>query len=167
MIVNVSSSKDFTRCNDNPKLFQHLLLMYTWLPPSSQHPFSSPSSTSFLLPCYLPLHSTIPHFLCHCYHSKSHLIPSSSSSYFVVSHKGLMVDMRKVAKIQQLLLPTLVTELQLFLGHVGFYHRYIRHNVDKVTPLTKLLHKAKKYEWTLKLSKHSKSSNRLSCKLLF
>ena len=39
---------------------------------------------------------------------------------YVVSLKGLMLDVNKVSKILQLEQLTMVTELQLFLGHVDF-----------------------------------------------
>ena len=60
---------------------------------------------------------------------------------YVVSSKGLMPDVNKVSKILQLKPPTMVMELQLFLGHVGFYKIFIQHYIDKAAPMTKLLWK--------------------------
>ena len=60
---------------------------------------------------------------------------------YVVSSKGLMPDVNKVSKILQLNPPTMVTELQSFLGHVGFYKRFICHYADKVALMTRLLEK--------------------------
>ena len=66
---------------------------------------------------------------------------------YVVSLKGLMPDINKVSKILQLKPPTTVTELHWFLGHVGFYRRFIQHYVDKEIPLTKLLQKQFDFDW--------------------
>ena len=43
----------------------------------------------------------------------------------LVSSKGLEVDKAKVEVIQDLALSKLIMELRSFLGHVGFYRRFI------------------------------------------
>ena len=43
----------------------------------------------------------------------------------LVSGKGLEVDKAKVEVIQDLALPMSIRELRSFLGHVGFYRRFI------------------------------------------
>ena len=43
----------------------------------------------------------------------------------LVSGKGLEVDKAKIEVIQNLPLPTTLRDLWSFLGHVGFYHRFI------------------------------------------
>ena len=50
----------------------------------------------------------------------------------LVSSKGLEVDKAKVKVIQDLALPKLIRELRSFLGHVGFYRRFIQ-DFAKVT----------------------------------
>ena len=44
----------------------------------------------------------------------------------LVSDKGLEVDKAKIEVIQNLPLPTTLRDLRSFLGHVGFYRRFIR-----------------------------------------
>ena len=44
----------------------------------------------------------------------------------LVSGKGLEVDKAKSGVIQNLPLPTTLRDLQSFLGHVGFYRRFIQ-----------------------------------------
>ena len=44
----------------------------------------------------------------------------------LVSSKGLEVDKAKVEVIQDLALPKSIRELRSFLGHVGFYRRFIK-----------------------------------------
>ena len=43
----------------------------------------------------------------------------------IVSSKGLEVDKAKIEVIQNLPLPSTVKDLRSFLGHVGFYWRFI------------------------------------------
>ena len=43
----------------------------------------------------------------------------------LVSGKGLEVDKAKIEVIQNLPLPTTLRDLYSFLGHVGFYRRFI------------------------------------------
>ena len=49
------------------------------------------------------------------------------------------MDKAKVEVIQDLLLPKLIRELRSFLGHVGFYRRFIRDFAKVSKPLTSLL----------------------------
>ena len=53
----------------------------------------------------------------------------------LVSGKGLEVDKAKIEVIQNLPLPTTVGDLQSFLGHVGFYRRFIRDFAKVSKPL--------------------------------
>ena len=63
----------------------------------------------------------------------------------LISGKGLEVDKAKIKVIQNLPLPTTLRDLWSFLGHVGFYRRFIR-DVAKVSkPLTILLWKDKDF----------------------
>ena len=59
----------------------------------------------------------------------------------LVSGKGLEVDKAKIEVVQNLPLPTTLRDLRSFLGHVGFYRRFIRDfaKVSKLltTPLCK------------------------------
>ena len=59
----------------------------------------------------------------------------------LVSCKGLEVDKAKVKVIQDLAIPKSIRELRSFLGHVGFYCRFIQDFAEVSKPLTSLLSK--------------------------
>ena len=65
----------------------------------------------------------------------------------VISEKGIEVDKAKIELISNLPSPTNVKTLRQFLGHAGFYRRFIQNfsKIDK--PLYKLLKKDAKFEW--------------------
>ena len=63
----------------------------------------------------------------------------------IVSGKGLEVDKAKIEVIQNLPLPGIVKDLRSFLGHVGFYRRYIQNFAKVSNPLTTLLCKEKDF----------------------
>ena len=63
----------------------------------------------------------------------------------LVSGKGLEVDQAKIEVIQNLPLPTTLQDLQSFLGHVGFYRRFIRDFSIVCKLLTTLLCKDKDF----------------------
>jgi hypothetical protein len=59
----------------------------------------------------------------------------------VISERGIEVDKAKVAPVEQLPPPTDVKSLRSFLGHAGFYRRFIK-DFSKITMLlTQLLQK--------------------------
>ncbi|CAA6669115.1 unnamed protein product [Spirodela intermedia] len=68
-----------------------------------------------------------------------------SSARHLVSGKGLEVDKAKIEVIQNLPLPTTLRDLRSFLGHVGFYRRFIRDFAKVSKPLTTLLCKDKDF----------------------
>ena len=86
---------------------------------------------------------------------KKRLVLSWEKSHFMVregivlghlvSSKGLEVDKAKVEVIQDLALPTSIRELRSFLGHVGFYRRFIQDFAKVSKPLTSLLCKEKDF----------------------
>ena len=86
---------------------------------------------------------------------KKRLVLSWEKSHFMVregivlghlvSRKGLEVDKAKVEVIQDLALPTSIRELRSFLGHVGFYRRFIQDFAKVSKPLTSLLCKEKDF----------------------
>ena len=63
----------------------------------------------------------------------------------LVSSKVLEVDKAKVEVIQDLVLRTSIRELRSFLGHVGFYRRFIQDFAKVSKPLTSLLCKEKDF----------------------
>lgn len=63
--------------------------------------------------------------------------------------KGLIsMDATKVDSVLNWVTPTLVNELRGFLGLSNYYRRFIRHYRAMTKPLTTLLKKEVKWEWT-------------------
>jgi len=60
---------------------------------------------------------------------------------YVVSHKGIEVDKAKVDLISNLPPPRTVKEIRFFLGHAGFYRRFIKDFSQIARPLCSLLAK--------------------------
>jgi len=57
----------------------------------------------------------------------------------LVSERGIEVDKAKIEIIEKMLPPTSVKEVKSFLGHAGFYHRFIKDFSSITKPLTSLL----------------------------
>jgi len=57
----------------------------------------------------------------------------------LVSERGIEVDKAKIEIIEKMLPPTLVKEVRSFLGHAGFYRRFIKDFPSITKPLTSLL----------------------------
>ena len=64
-----------------------------------------------------------------------------------ISTAGLEVDQAKVSIIKTLLLPTTVKGIRSFLGHAGFYRRFIRDFSKIARPLCRLLEKDTKFNF--------------------
>jgi hypothetical protein len=58
-----------------------------------------------------------------------------------VSERGIQVDRAKIEVIEQLPPPANVKGIRSFLGHAGFYRRFIKNFSETAHPLTKLLAK--------------------------
>ncbi|CAN6552335.1 unnamed protein product [Malus baccata var. baccata] len=66
----------------------------------------------------------------------------------IISEKGIEVDKSKIDLVRHLPSPTSVREVRFFLGHAGFYRRFIK-DFSKVTqPLCRLLQKEVAFEFT-------------------
>src|SRR6187401_593777 len=66
----------------------------------------------------------------------------------VISGEGIEVDPVKVQAVTEWLAPTSVGEIRSFLGLAGYYQRFIE-NVSKIAkPMTTLLKKETKFNWT-------------------
>ena len=65
----------------------------------------------------------------------------------IISERGVEVDKAKVELISKLPSPTNVKTVRQFLGHAGFYRRFIRDFSEIAKPLYKLLKKDAKFEW--------------------
>ena len=59
----------------------------------------------------------------------------------LISSKGLEVDKAKIATIQTITPPTTMRGNRNFLGHAGFYHKFIKDFSKIAKPLCKLLEK--------------------------
>jgi hypothetical protein len=59
----------------------------------------------------------------------------------VISKRGIEVDKAKVEEVEKLPPPTDIKSLRSFLGHVGFYRRFIKDFSKIKKPLTNLLQK--------------------------
>lgn len=59
----------------------------------------------------------------------------------IISAKGIEVDRSKIDLIRSLPPPTSVREVRSFLGHAGFYRRFIKDFSKMALPLCKLLQK--------------------------
>jgi len=57
----------------------------------------------------------------------------------LVSERGIEVDKAKIEIIEKMLPPTSVKEIRSFLGHAGFYRRFIKDFSSITKPLTNLL----------------------------
>ena len=66
----------------------------------------------------------------------------------VLSAEGAAVDPSKVKDVLDWVAPTTVFEIRSFLGLAGYYRRFIEGFSKIVKPMTELLKKDKKYEWT-------------------
>lgn len=67
---------------------------------------------------------------------------------YVVDGSGLHVDPEKVAAIINLPPPVNVKEIRAVLGTCGWYRRFIPNFASIVAPITNLLRKKQKFEWT-------------------
>ena len=65
----------------------------------------------------------------------------------IISSRGIEVDKAKIELISQLPSPTNVKTVRQFLGHVGFYRRFIKDFSKIAKPLYKLLEKDTKFVW--------------------
>ena len=64
-----------------------------------------------------------------------------------ISATELEVDQAKVSIIKTLLLPTIVKGIRSFLGHAGFYRRFIKDFSKIARPLCRLLEKDAKFNF--------------------
>ena len=66
----------------------------------------------------------------------------------VISAEGISVDPQKIEAIVNWKLPTNVYEVRSFLGLVGYYRKFVEGFSKIATPLTNVLKKDQKFEWS-------------------
>jgi hypothetical protein len=66
----------------------------------------------------------------------------------ILTAEGVAVDPEKVTAVANWKRPTSVTEIRSFLGLAGYYRRFIEGFSKIARPMTTLLQKDKKFEWT-------------------
>jgi Reverse transcriptase (RNA-dependent DNA polymerase) len=66
----------------------------------------------------------------------------------IISGDGLAVDPQKISAITEWRPPTTQTEVRNFLGLAGYYRRFVEGFSVLAAPLTQLLQKGVKFEWT-------------------
>ena len=71
----------------------------------------------------------------------------------VATKEGIKVDPQMVEVITEYPRPTNVTEIRSFLGLAGYYRRFIKEFSKIASPLTNLLKKTNKFEWTERCKK--------------
>jgi hypothetical protein len=65
----------------------------------------------------------------------------------IISKVGISVDPSKIQDVLSWKAPTSVTDIQSFLGFVGYYRRFIEGFSKISKPITKLHEKDKQFEW--------------------
>ena len=68
----------------------------------------------------------------------------------IVSKEGISVDPAKIEAVSAWPVPKNVTEIRSFLGLAGYYRRFVEGFSRLAAPLTALIKKGRKYEWTPK-----------------
>jgi hypothetical protein len=66
----------------------------------------------------------------------------------VIWPEGITVDPRKMREVLDWKLPTYVSQVQSFLGLVGYYRRFILNFSKIAKPIIELLKKGNKYVWS-------------------
>jgi hypothetical protein len=67
----------------------------------------------------------------------------------IISKGGIVVDPSKIEDVLSWNAPTSVGDIQSFLGLAGYYRKFIEGFLKISKPMTELLKKDKKFEWTL------------------
>jgi hypothetical protein len=65
-----------------------------------------------------------------------------------ISSQGIQVDPSKIQVIENLPIPKTKTNVRSFLGHAGYYRRFIKKNSKIASPLFVLLMKNVEFKWT-------------------
>lgn len=66
----------------------------------------------------------------------------------MVSKDGIQLDLSKIEAVKKWSRPTTITEIQSFLGLVGYYYQFVKDFSKIAIPFTQLTRKNVKYQWT-------------------
>ena len=66
----------------------------------------------------------------------------------IVSHNGIQPDPDKVNAVRDFPIPRKVKHVRSFLGLANYYRRFIKNFANIAGPLTALLRKNVKFQWT-------------------
>lgn len=72
---------------------------------------------------------------------------------FVISTTGVSMEEDRIASIEDWPTPTCIRDIQVLLGFTNFYRRFIKRYAKVTAPISDLLKKACKWEWTLQADK--------------
>ena len=73
----------------------------------------------------------------------------------IVSKEGIRVDPKKIEVVDEWKTPRNVTEVRSFLGLAGYYRRFVKGFSMTEAPITRLLQKNVKFEWSEKCQRSS------------
>ena len=82
----------------------------------------------------------------------------------IVFIKGIEVDKEKIKVVSKLPQQKIIRDVRSFLGHVGFYRRFVKNFSAISKPLCNLLLKDTTFEWT---DDYKKSFEKIICLLIF
>ena len=69
---------------------------------------------------------------------------------YIISEKGIRVDPKKIEVIIEWKPPRNVTKVRSFLGLAGYYRRFVKGFLMTAAPMTRLLQKNVRFEWSEK-----------------
>jgi len=69
---------------------------------------------------------------------------------YIVAKDGISVGLAKIEAILNWPRPTNVFEVRSFLGMAGYYRRFVEGFSKLALPITRLLRKTNRFEWTIK-----------------
>jgi len=95
-----------------------------------------------ILKCCIQAHLSLSTEKCHMMMSEGVVL-----GHFI-SSQGIQVDPSKIQVIQNLPIPKTQTDVRSFLGHAGYYSRFIKKNSKIASPLFVLLMKNVEFKWT-------------------